>query len=128
MPACALLWLTVAAAAQPPAHAIEFWRSIAQHDYVLPSGSDLPALTAELEEYLASPDPERRDEIAYSTLAAWIYGKRLIGTDLLRPLTDRLVANLKQGIVSATPTPFSSAPSPRLCSPSSPHATTPRRT
>jgi hypothetical protein len=101
MPACALLWLTVAAvaaAAQPPAHAIEFWRSIAQHDYVLPSGSDLPALTAELEEYLASPDPERRDEIAYSTLTAWIYGKRLIGPDLLRPLTDRLVANLKQGI------------------------------
>jgi len=98
MPACALLWLTVAAAAQPPAHAIEFWRSIAQHDYVLPSGSDLPALTAELEEYLASPDPERRDEIAYSTLAVWIYGKRLIGPDLLRPLTDRLVANLKQGI------------------------------
>jgi len=91
-----LALLLVPAAA--PSHPAEFWRSIAQHDYAVPAGSDLPALVAELEELLASPDPELRDEIAYSTFAAWIYQKRTIEGPLLGTLTRDLVSNLTRGI------------------------------
>ena len=84
--------------AEPPSHSIDFWRSVAQHDYALPPGSDLPALVSELEGFLASPDPELRDEIGYSTLAAWIYQKRLVEPPLVRTLTNDLVRNLTQGI------------------------------
>jgi len=92
------LFAVLLAAAAPPAHPPDFWRSIAQHEYAPPPGSDLPALVSELEGFLASPDPELRDEIGYATLAAWIYQKRLVEPPLLRALTDDLLRNLTQGI------------------------------
>jgi len=97
MPLIALV-LALLTPAEPPSHSIDFWRSVAQHDYALPPGSDLPALVSELEGFLASPDPELRDEIGYSTLAAWIYQKRLVEPPLVRTLTNDLVRNLTQGI------------------------------
>src|SRR5262249_948862 len=79
-------------------HSVAFWRQIAENKYALPAGSDLAALTGELTDMLGSPDPELRDDIAYSTLTSWIYQTRVIGPDGLRALVDRLLANLKAGI------------------------------
>jgi len=96
--AALLATLLVHAPAEPAVHSKAFWQSVAQHDYAVPPGEDLAALVAELEGFLASPDPELRDEIAYSTLAAWIYQKRTIEPPLLRALANDLVGNLRQGI------------------------------
>jgi hypothetical protein len=79
-------------------HPIEFWHEIAQNHHTVPPGSDMSALSNELVDMLASPDPERRDEIAYSTLASWIYQTRVIAPQALQPLTGRLLANLTDGI------------------------------
>ena len=55
-------------------------------------------LASELVDFLESPDPELRDEIGYSTLAAWIYQSRLLEPDAIHGLNDRLLDNLKHGI------------------------------
>src|SRR5579862_8066687 len=47
---------------------------------------------------LASPDPELRDEIAYSTLAHWIYRPNVLSTPTLLSLTDEWRANLHTGL------------------------------
>ncbi len=96
----ALLTLICAAslAVAEPSHPKEFWRSIVERDFALPEGSSLVDLSAELSGLLASPDPELRDEYAYSILTAWIYQKRVIQPAQLRPLMGRWLANLKEGI------------------------------
>src|SRR3954471_19393753 len=88
----------LAQAATPAAHPVEFWRSVAAHEYAVPAESDVHALTSELVEMLGSPDPELRDGIAYSTLANWIYEKRTLDAEALNRLSERLLANLKLGI------------------------------
>jgi hypothetical protein len=55
-------------------------------------------LASELVDFLASADPELRDEIGYSTLAAWIYQSRILQPDAILALNQRLLDNLKQGI------------------------------
>lgn len=89
--------LTVVAAAEPT-HSVAFWRQIAQNKYVVPTDSDLGGLTRELTTMLGSPDPEVRDEIAYGTLANWIYQSRVLDPGALRALAAILLANLKEGI------------------------------
>jgi hypothetical protein len=79
-------------------HSVDFWREIAAADYVPPASADVPELTAELCEMLASSDPEVRDTIAYSTLTSWIYQKRLLDAAALRSLTTLLLGNLRPGI------------------------------
>jgi len=81
-----------------PGHSVAFWRHIVDDKYAAPPGSDLAALTTELLEMLASPDPELRDDIAYSTLATWIYQARVIDPDALHPVVSRLVENLTDGV------------------------------
>lgn len=81
-----------------PSHSVEFWRHIVNDKYAAPPGSDLGALTTELLEMLASPDPELRDDIAYSTLATWIYQTRVIDADALRPVVSQLLENLTKGV------------------------------
>jgi hypothetical protein len=54
-------------------------------------------LTPELLSYLGSPDPELRDEIAYSILVNWIIAGRYSPDDL-RDLRDRMVHNLQMGL------------------------------
>ena len=90
--------LFAAADAAPAAHDVAYWRAVVHERYTPPGGSDVPALAAELADLLASPDPELRDDIAYSTLASWIYQQRLLSGDPLRSLTNRLLANLTAGI------------------------------
>jgi hypothetical protein len=93
--AAALVAVTGAAAA--PAHDIAFWRAIARDRYTPPANTSLATLSDELVDMLASPDPEQRDEIAYSTLASWIYQQKLLDAAALRPIVGRLLANLTRG-------------------------------
>lgn len=75
----------------------QFWASIAKNDYQTPEGYTLAELTETLFGYLPSPDPELRDEIAYTVYANWLkremYSMEDIGSHL-----RQLLANLEQGI------------------------------
>jgi hypothetical protein len=82
-------------------HDRAFWQSIIDHDYAVPADQSLPDLTRELTGLLGSPDPDLRDEVAYSILAGWIYQKRTIEPAALRPLVATLTANLTADIGSA---------------------------
>jgi len=79
-------------------HDIAFWRAIVAARYAPPAGEDVATLTTELAEMLASADSERRDDIAYSTLANWIFQRKIVTGAALGSLTDRLVANLAKGV------------------------------
>ena len=92
--------LAEVATAQQQKHGREFWRDIAKRHYEVPSGESASALAVELSAMLASPDPEVRDDLAYSILARWIYRDKLDPNDL-RKLTDEWTANLKDGIGEA---------------------------
>src|SRR5579872_4858278 len=78
----------------------EFWQAIVKNDYNPPTGESAATLWRPLSELLASPDPELRDEIGYSTFASWIYSKRLLSPDDLHALVSQLSDNLKQDIGS----------------------------
>lgn len=99
--ATVLLFVTSVAASSAAAaadHDIAFWRAVVTARYAPPAGEDVSALTTELAEMLASPDPERRDDIAYSTLANWIFTRKIVTGAALGSLTDRLLANLTNGV------------------------------
>lgn len=74
-----------------------FWISIREHQYALPSGQNLLSLTEELFSYLASADPELRDEIAYETLANWL-DQGLYTPDQIRGYILQLTLNLQDGL------------------------------
>jgi hypothetical protein len=88
----------IAAVLLTPAHPIDFWRGIVQQKYAPPEGADVAALAGELSDLLASPNPELRDEIAYSTLTAWIYQKQILDGETVRRLADVWLHNLDTGI------------------------------
>jgi hypothetical protein len=94
--AFALLPATAAVAA--PAHDVAFWRAVARDHYTPPANTAAATLAGELVDMLASPDPEQRDDIAYSTLASWIYQQKLLDAAALRPIGGRLLTNLTRGI------------------------------
>jgi hypothetical protein len=93
--AAALLAVTL----QPPAvHDTAYWRSIAETRFEVPAGATAQQLAPELLATLGSADPELRDDLALSILTSWIYQKKLLGPDELRPMTLTLEANLRKGI------------------------------
>jgi hypothetical protein len=99
--AAVIAWAVTAPAspaAAAAAHDVAFWRAVVHEKYAPPAGEEVPALTNELAEMLASADPEQRDEIGYSTLANWIYQRKIISGDALIALADRLLANLTQRV------------------------------
>lgn len=49
-----------------------FWQGITLGDYAVPTGYSVMTLTHELLLYTGSPDPELREETAYTILVAWI--------------------------------------------------------
>ena len=63
-------------------------------DFRLPAGTAPAPLVPELEAYLASPDPARRDVVAYEVLDHWI-GKGVLADAEVRALAERLVGNLR---------------------------------
>jgi hypothetical protein len=88
--------LPTVAAAQT--HDTAFWRSLAERRFAVPEGQSVDALAREVSGLLASPDPELRDDIAYTGLAAWIYRERSVSGATMRALMAEWTANLSSGI------------------------------
>lgn len=91
-----LICLPAAVNAQP-VHDRAYWRAISANQYKVPEGASADALAGELSSLLASPDPELRDDLAYSILARWIY-RGMLAPPTLIMLTDEWRANLKDGL------------------------------
>jgi hypothetical protein len=87
--------------AQTAQHDRAFWRAIAKNHYTLPADQSAGTLSRELSQMLGSPDPELRDDLAYSILEHWIYRLNILQTPDLLALTDEWRANLKVGIGEA---------------------------
>lgn len=94
---CLLLCGSLAAGQQ---HDREFWRSIAHNKYAVPRSESADALAPELSALLGSPDPELRDDLAYSILGTWILHNQLSVPTLIS-LMDEWKSNLKSGIGEA---------------------------
>jgi Protein of unknown function (DUF2785) len=80
-----------------PNHDRQFWKDIARQHYAVPDGESASALAHELSGLLASPDPELRDDLAYSILTSWTRTGKLSNEDLIS-LSDEWRANLKKNI------------------------------
>ena len=81
-----------------PQHDRAFWQAIAKNKYAVPEHESADALSQEVSGLLSSPDPELRDELAYSILVRWIYRLNILSTQQLIILTDEWRANLKSGL------------------------------
>ena len=79
-------------------HDKAFWKRIAENKFALPAGESIAPLVQELSGYLASPDPELRDDIAYTTLVTWIYRQRIVPAEVRRQLLKEWTGNLQAGI------------------------------
>lgn len=75
-----------------------FWRGVIQNEFKAPPDVPLLILLGELNTMLGSPDPELRDDIAYSVLANWIYRQRIVPVEECQRLLRSWQANLKIGI------------------------------
>jgi Protein of unknown function (DUF2785) len=82
-------------------HDRAFWRGIAANGYAVPEHASADQLAMELSSLLASPDPELRDDLAYSILGRWIYRRDVLAQSTLLSLTDAWRTNLKDGIGDA---------------------------
>ena len=90
--------LSPLAQGQPAAHDKTFWKQVAANKFAVPAGESVTILTRELSDLLGSPDPELRDDIAYSTLANWIYRQRIVSLEDRRALMTTWLENLKKGV------------------------------
>ncbi len=82
---------------QAPSHDKAWWHAIAKSGYTVPD-VPLPALLDELTVMLGHRDPELRDDIAYTTLAQWIYVKRAVPEAERLRLMRAWMQGLKAGI------------------------------
>jgi len=79
-------------------HGREFWRAIAKNHYAIPAGQEAFPLARELSGYLGSPDPELRDDLAYSMLAIWINRQKKFSPEELVTLLEEWQASLRASI------------------------------
>jgi hypothetical protein len=79
-------------------HGRDYWRQIAKSHYEIPPGQNAFPLVRELSGYLCSPDPELRDDLAYSILTIWIARQKKLSHDELLTLAGEWQANLRVGI------------------------------
>jgi hypothetical protein len=77
--------------------ALKRWQAIVADRARVPAGASAIALVPELEAYLGSPDPVRRDGIGYEVLSTWINDGTLADTDV-RALADRLLRKLAAAV------------------------------
>lgn len=84
--------------AQSAQHDRAFWQAIKKAKYAVPEHESADTLAHELSGLLGSPDPELRDDLAYSILTSWIYRRSLLSMTTLQSLTDEWRANLRSGI------------------------------
>src|SRR5438105_14415256 len=80
------------------AHHRQFWHEIAKNHYEIPQGQQVFSLVRELSGYLGSPDPELRDDLAYSILDIWIVYRNQLSATELNSLESEWEANLRAGI------------------------------
>jgi Protein of unknown function (DUF2785) len=90
--------VSLSAAGAAPGHDRAFWQGIAKNRYEVPAGESADALVVELGQMLGSPDPELRDDFAYSIAAAWIYRDRRVSEKTLHELLRAWSANLQAGL------------------------------
>jgi hypothetical protein len=87
------------ASVQPSAaHDRAFWQAIVKQQYAVPKGESPFSLVRELSGLLRSPDPELRDNLAYTIIAVWIVDRSVLSEAQLLALLDQWLANLKIGI------------------------------
>ena len=96
-----LLAICLLASTPQAPHPKTFWQAIVAQKFALPAGESAAALAAELVGSLGATDPEMRDDLAFTILSSWIYDKKLLGPDELRPMVGTLRAHLSRDI--ATP-------------------------
>lgn len=77
-------------------HDKAFWLRIAHDDYKVPEGESADALVLELNAYLGSPDPQLRDDCAYSIAAAWIYRDKRLSAETMRSLLATWTGNFRK--------------------------------
>jgi hypothetical protein len=73
-----------------------YWGRVLDDDRSVPTDRPLADLTAELTQMLGDPDPRVRDDLAYSTLAAWTGRGEF--DDLLLGLGDGMATGLRRGL------------------------------
>ena len=95
-----LLYLLSATPGQT-SHPAAYWRAVVRDKFEVPGGDSAARLAPELLANLGSIDSELRDDLTLSILTAWIYQKKLLGPDDLRPMTRTLEGNLRAGIGEA---------------------------
>jgi len=76
----------------------EFWHEIVANQYKIPDDEDLLTLTNELLAYLGNPDPELREQFAYSILSRWIAVYRYYDIEQLKSIGRWLSTRLDKGI------------------------------
>lgn len=74
------------------------WQAIIDDEYKLPEGAALIPLTDELLDYLASPDPDLRDNIANAILSRWITIHSYHTPQQLQQMTQWLTQQLMKDI------------------------------
>jgi hypothetical protein len=79
-------------------HEKAFWRAIVANKYQLPPDQRPFALAKELSSYLGSPDPELRDDLAYTILTVWIVNRQQFSPEELLQLEEEWTANLRFSI------------------------------
>lgn len=79
-------------------HDKAFWLGIAHDDYKVPEGESADALVLELNAHLGSPDPQLRDDCAYSIAAAWIYRDKRLSPQTMRSLLATWTGNFREGL------------------------------
>ena len=79
-------------------HGKEYWRGIAAKKYEVPEGENAFGLAKELSANLKSPDPELRDDLAYSILTEWILEKNAFTAEEMLALEAEWRGNLRTGI------------------------------
>src|SRR6201981_1619640 len=79
-------------------HDRTFWRNIIKNNYRVPPDQSVFPLVQELSSYLGSPDPELRDDIAYTLINAWIAYQKQLSPQEVIAFADEWQSNLRIGI------------------------------
>jgi Protein of unknown function (DUF2785) len=79
------------------AHNREFWRAIVKNRYAVPDGQPIFPLLRELSGHLGSPDPELRDDLAYTIIAVWFKHQKF-SSDELNTFLDEWETNLRASV------------------------------
>ncbi|MDQ1450953.1 MAG: hypothetical protein QOK38_819 [Acidobacteriaceae bacterium] len=99
--ACPMAHAQAAASTLTPAHNRQYFRDIAAHHFSVPAGASAFTLAQELTPWLASPDPELRDTLAYTTLDVWIRHAQLPDMQFTDAQLLTLLPSLQHNLTAA---------------------------